>query len=136
MVALLFGGILTFSLMCVCPVDNGECSNGREQVAFPHDMHMDSYDCETCHHAYDKNKENVLDVDELYSENPDIMCASCHDSNNKINTQEAFHRQCIGCHNEESALGQAVVPTMCNECHSSESLASKEYDMIFGRQND
>ncbi|MCD4744525.1 MAG: cytochrome c family protein [Desulfobacteraceae bacterium] len=136
MVVLLFGSILTFSLMCACPIDHGECSKGREPVSFPHDMHMESYDCEVCHHAYDENKNNVLDVDELYSDNPDIMCSSCHASENKINTQEAFHQQCIGCHNEEATLGQAEVPTMCRDCHYSESHASTEYDMIIKGQND
>ena len=102
-------------------------------MLFPHDMHMESYDCEICHHVFDEDKNNVLDIDELYDDNPDIMCSSCHDSDNKITTQEAFHQQCIGCHNEEKTIGQAEVPTMCNECHSSGTLISTEYDMVIKR---
>ncbi len=130
MVVFLFGGIIAFSLMCACPIDKGECDKGRKPVPFPHEMHMESFDCEECHHIYDEDKNNVLDIDELYSDNPDILCSSCHNSEHKINTQEAFHRQCIGCHNEEATLGQAFVPTACNECHRSVPVDSTEYDVI------
>lgn len=130
MVSLLFIGIMTFSLMGLCPVDNGRCSEERESVPFPHDMHMDFYDCETCHHIYDENKENTLDPMELDNGGTNVQCSSCHDLNNKINTQEAFHRQCMGCHNEVAVLGQNIVPTACKECHRSESMVFTEYDMI------
>ena len=133
---LFFAGIGILSLMGACPIDKIECSKKREPVGFPHEMHMESYDCEVCHHVYDENKNNVIDTMELYEDNPDIMCSSCHASDNTINTQEAFHRKCLGCHNEEATMGQAAIPTMCNDCHRPESEFLNEYDMIIRGQND
>ncbi len=120
--------------MGACPVDVAEGSKERASVAFPHEMHMESYDCEVCHHKYDSNKNNILDIDSLEEGNPGIMCASCHDSNNKINTREAYHRLCIGCHDAKAQNNQALVPTLCNECHKPESMVSIEYDMIIKGQ--
>ena len=133
---LFFAGIWTLSMMGACPIDKIGCSKERESVPFPHEIHMESYDCEICHHVYDENKNNVVDTMELYEGNPDIMCSSCHASDNKINTQEAFHRQCMGCHIQAATMDQAAVPTLCNDCHRPESMVLTEYDMIIRGQND
>jgi len=127
---LVLGGMASFSMIDACPVEKVECDKQREAVSFPHDMHMGSYDCEDCHHVYDENKNNVLDAMELYSGNPDIMCSSCHASGSKIHTRQAFHRQCIGCHNEAVTMDQASAPTMCNECHHPVGEASTDDEMI------
>jgi hypothetical protein len=92
--------------------------------------------CLLCHHRYENGK-NVLDVDELSAGNPDeviklsitppsepndLKCASCHNSinkTNKISARDAFHRQCIGCHNEESKG-----PGLCGECHKRTNQSS------------
>ena len=34
-----------------------------------------------------------------------------------LNAEEAFHRNCIGCHTEAVAKRKAKAPTNCNECH-------------------
>ncbi len=133
MVCVFVGGMVTFSFIHTCSESPAACPAKHKQrfpVAFPHDMHMESFDCEACHHDYDDKKNNVLDTMELYSGNEDIMCSSCHASDNKINTQEAFHRQCIGCHNEEATMNKAVAPIMCNECHRPEAMTPTEHEMI------
>lgn len=107
----------------------------RPSVAFTHDDHMGSYECLDCHHRYEDG-ENVLDEDELTDVEPDeiimlnlpqeelsgIKCASCHNKDNKImKSREAFHRQCIGCHEKES-----VGPVLCGECHLRSNQASAD----------
>lgn len=100
----------------------------RPPVAFTHESHMGSYECLDCHHKYEgDSKENVLEEDELTEIEPEaiimldlpkvelngIKCASCHNKDNKIvKSREAFHRQCIGCHEKESKG-----PVLCGECH-------------------
>jgi len=125
---------VAFSFIHTCPANTAACAKHEHKqrlpVAFPHDMHMENYDCEECHHVYDENKNNIVDTMELYSDNPDIMCSSCHASNSKINTQEAFHRQCIGCHNKEAAIDEATGPIMCNGCHHHAVDASMDDDLI------
>lgn len=101
----------------------------RPPVIFDHDTHMGEYECLQCHHRYEDG-ENVLEEDELTDIEPDelitlnvmpeeelsgIKCASCHNykkEKSTLNSMEAFHGQCIGCH-EEKASG----PVLCGECH-------------------
>ena len=132
MVCIFFGGMVAFFFIHTCPANTAACTKHKQRfpVAFPHDMHMADFDCEDCHHDYDDKMDNVIDTMELYSGNEDIMCSSCHASDNKINTQEAFHRQCIGCHNEEAKMSKASVPIMCNECHRPAAMTPTEHEMI------
>lgn len=88
----------------------------RGSVAFPHELHMGSFDCLDCHHDM-KDGENVLDEADLEEDNPDIMCASCHNADSKIERREAFHYQCMGCHNKFRLTQEATGPTLCGECH-------------------
>lgn len=109
----------------------------RPIVTFDHQSHIDREDakeqekCLTCHHKFNNNdkKTNILSIDDVYStsydeiikldiNNPEdpsgFECSTCH--NNKtitnINNREAFHGQCIGCHEKE-----AKGPVLCGECH-------------------
>nr|WP_320190710.1 cytochrome c3 family protein [uncultured Desulfobacter sp.] len=79
---------------------------------FPHEDHMAFLDCLDCHHDY-KNGTNDLDEDELYEGNPDIQCATCHNGKTSFPALQAFHRQCIHCHDTQ---GQG--PVVCGECHT------------------
>ena len=128
------GCIAPFYVMHTCSLNSDLCSKQshkhRFPVAFPHDMHMESYDCEECHHEYDDEKNNVIDTMELYSGNEDIMCSSCHTSETTIDTRRAYHRQCLGCHDKEIAMNQAAAPTMCNECHRPSALTPTEDEII------
>jgi c(7)-type cytochrome triheme protein len=88
----------------------------RPPVIFPHEVHMGLYDCLECHHDY-QNGENVLDEDSLEEGNPAIQCANCHNGKTSPDLQEAFHRQCIGCHIDVRKSGQPSGPEMCGDCH-------------------
>ncbi|MEZ4551217.1 MAG: cytochrome c3 family protein [Desulfobacterales bacterium] len=128
----LVAGIVIFSLQKPCPIE--ECGrNGlRERVGFPHEAHIVLYDCLVCHHVYDDQRNNILDPGELYEDNPDIRCIACHKPNAAIGPMRAFHRQCIGCHNEESAAGRSSGPNMCSECHRPQETIPPDYEMIIG----
>lgn len=121
--------ILSISAECTGNGNTAHVSRQRPPVVFNHDSHMGNNECRQCHHRYENGK-NVLVEDELASVTPDgvmtldissqkelngIKCASCHNSRNKINKigiRDAFHRQCIGCHEAKSAG-----PVLCGECH-------------------
>ena len=83
----------------------------RSPVRFFHDMHMGEYECLACHHDM-QNGENVLDESNLEEGNPAAMCASCHGVDSKTNRTKAFHRQCMGCHDNVDKG-----PILCGECH-------------------
>ena len=91
--------------------------NSRGSVMFPHEVHMGVIDCLDCHHDYDKSGENVQDEYDLVDDNPDILCGSCHNPKEKIDRMEAFHYQCVGCHNNSKMTSDPTGPTMCGECH-------------------
>jgi hypothetical protein len=88
----------------------------RGPVLFDHELHMYDFDCLDCHHVME-NGENVLDDADLFEGNPDILCASCHDSESEIDRTQAFHYQCMGCHNNYSLTSEPTGPTLCGECH-------------------
>jgi DNA-directed RNA polymerase subunit RPC12/RpoP len=79
-----------------------------------HEMHMDSYECLTCHHRYEDN-ENVLDESELEEGNGDVHCATCHHPDRVL--RDAFHDQCIGCHNAYNDTESTALPVLCGDCH-------------------
>jgi c(7)-type cytochrome triheme protein len=88
----------------------------RGPVSFPHEVHMESYECLDCHHDMEDG-ENILDEGDLEEDNPDILCSACHNAEAKIKTQEAFHRQCMDCHNAGSMAAEPTGPTLCGGCH-------------------
>lgn len=79
-------------------------------VRFNHQLHAEipEITCTTCHHT-DKGKEIAGD------------CRSCHPAQKvtgKLNTREAFHKQCINCHKEREKKNQAAGPAKaCSGCH-------------------
>jgi len=72
------------------------------KVQFDHMEHVGDYglSCNDCHHNLSEGETE-----------PDT-CGSCHlpDADDPIKRSEAFHNQCIGCH-------QGGGPTKCNGCH-------------------
>jgi hypothetical protein len=123
--------VLTISTVCIGGDDaTKKIKKQRPNVAFTHDSHMGNYECQQCHHRYENGK-NVIEEnqDELMEIEPEgtmtldvnlpddasaIKCASCHNNKTvtKIKSREAFHGQCIGCHEKE-----AKGPVLCGECH-------------------
>ncbi len=66
------------------------------QVTFPHDLHHQQYDCQTCHHT-----------DGYQS------CGQCHGARaDAPKRKDAFHALCKDCHSKE-----ARGPAKCKECH-------------------
>ena len=88
----------------------------RSAVLFPHDMHMEYFDCLGCHHKYE-NGENILYEEDLEEGNPDICCLNCHKPDHKVDPEQAFHRQCIGCHEKYRKKGETTGPVLCGSCH-------------------
>ncbi len=80
--------------------------NGGGAVIFAHQIHCEDYgiDCETCHH----------DGSDAYP-----SCGSCHlrqgDTSGTITRTEAFHAQCMGCH--EDAQSGPYRKDQCRSCH-------------------
>lgn len=79
-----------------------------------HEMHMDSYECLTCHHRYEDD-ENVLDESELEEGDGDVRCVSCHHPARAL--RQAFHNQCIGCHDTQNDTESLSLPVLCGDCH-------------------
>lgn len=88
----------------------------RGAVAFPHELHMEGFDCLDCHHKME-NGENVLDESDLDEDNPETYCGACHNDQSKLKRKEAFHYQCMGCHNEYKMTQEVTGPLLCGECH-------------------
>jgi len=114
-----------------------------EPVAFAHRIHdeITGGDCGVCHHRYswdanDRVGESIVDLHdsigvtlggpcaschEDMKENPPQSCARCHrlpneaDDPARLGLKGAYHRQCIGCHEEH--MEPAPAPTECNSCH-------------------
>jgi c(7)-type cytochrome triheme protein len=89
--------------------------NSRSGVFFPHELHMDSLDCLTCHHVFE-NGENTLEEDEI-DDDGSASCRNCHDSSTAINLEMAYHRQCISCHRDLNRNLDNDLPITCKDCH-------------------
>lgn len=93
----------------------------RPPVTFPHEFHMERFECLDCHHRYENGK-NVLDEDELAEGSPAARCSTCHSLKDKCDLQKAFHRQCLGCHVNQKTPGEPTGPRMCVGCHKHSLL--------------
>ena len=98
-------------------IDNASAysSKKRSAVYFPHENHMETIECLSCHHDY-QNGENVLDEDEL-EEDGRAGCATCHYRDASIELKTAYHRQCMGCHRLVNKQEDAGLPITCQNCH-------------------
>lgn len=89
----------------------------RPAVAFAHNQHVElGLSCKDCHHVYEKGK-NVLDEAKLEQGNQAIRCSACHGPRFRIDLEEAFHDQCIGCHRRSQKEKKKTGPRFCGECH-------------------
>ena len=77
------------------------------KVRFTHKHHTSEewygFECTDCHHEYEGGEGEVP-----------TACRECHyeDSEEIPTTSDAFHQQCIGCHED---MGTA--PVDCSQCH-------------------
>jgi c(7)-type cytochrome triheme protein len=103
-------------------------SRERSPVAFAHMYHISNgIECKTCHHRF-KGGKNILDETELQEGAEGTKCGACHKDKagfrfspdldaTKRNLQQAYHRQCMGCHRQVSQEGKKSGPVTCGECH-------------------
>lgn len=89
----------------------------KPPVRFSHERHPKSrMACEQCHHDYKGGRRN------LWREGQPVeKCQACHKLTAKrglIDIQEAFHRQCKGCHLAKRKVRQSAGPIKCEGCHS------------------
>ncbi|RPJ07678.1 MAG: cytochrome c class III [Deltaproteobacteria bacterium] len=90
---------------------------GRSPVPFPHSRHIEAGpSCKDCHHLYENGK-NVLDESTLEEGNPGVHCSACHSSKSRIDLEQAFHHQCMGCHKRFLKEKKKTGPRLCGECH-------------------
>lgn len=84
----------------------------RPAATFAHDQHNEKAgveDCVLCHHG---GSDGVQDTESSTEGTP---CADCHAAQadkGATSLNRAYHRQCIGCH-EQSGKG----PLACGQCH-------------------
>lgn len=79
------------------------------KVLFTHKKHSSTdwygFECTDCHHTYEEEEGELP-----------VKCGECHyedeDSEDIPNLEDAFHDQCIGCHED---MGTA--PVDCSGCH-------------------
>ena len=86
--------------------------------------------CETCHHAYDEEKEKLF-----YDKGAEGSCRYCHGAEReekRIPFREAAHLECIACHrqvdamNEKDGKDRKSGPVHCAGCHGPEERARIE----------
>jgi octaheme c-type cytochrome (tetrathionate reductase family) len=122
---------------------SGAKADDYEPVLFSHRIHdgLTGGDCGVCHHRHASEEGDRIGVDlneyhglmgvklggpcaschDDMSTRPPQSCARCHglpnekDSPSRIGLKGAYHRQCIGCH--EQQLKPASAPTACASCH-------------------
>lgn len=88
--------------------------NTRGPVDFPHELHFDVADCSDCHHMVE---DGEVVPNEDPEEGEDSQCGTCHNDDAKIKKREAFHYQCIRCHDKFRMTKEPTGPTLCGECH-------------------
>ncbi|MCG8471237.1 MAG: cytochrome c family protein [Desulfobacterales bacterium] len=126
-------------LFLLAPGMTQAAAKQRPAVPFPHGMHTEAAECLDCHHDYEgAGGENILDEGDLddYEDemmldsvnNPepgDVNCIACHSKGGKakLGSMDAFHNQCITCHETEKAG-----PVMCGECHVKMAQDFEEED--------
>ncbi len=89
----------------------------RPDVTLLHNRHVESgLSCKDCHHIYENGK-NILDESKLEEGNKDVRCLNCHGSKSGLNLEQAFHKQCIGCHTKSQKEKKKTGPQYCGGCH-------------------
>jgi len=89
----------------------------RPAVTLPHNRHVEAgLSCKDCHHIYENGK-NILDEGKLEEGNKDARCFTCHSPKSRLNLEQAFHKQCIGCHGKYQKEKKKTGPPYCGGCH-------------------
>ncbi|OGP69094.1 MAG: hypothetical protein A2169_02660 [Deltaproteobacteria bacterium RBG_13_47_9] len=84
------------------------------KVTFTHKKHVDlKLDCKKCHHTWKAG------------ETTGKLCKDCHKANKDaskkdgggIESKDAYHKDCKGCHDEAKKAKKPAGPTGCTQCH-------------------
>ena len=116
-----------------------------EPVNFDHAMHMDSYDCSSCHHHTlgDEPTNPICIRCHLHpTPSTEVNCATCHlkttvskpqqpDSTSPtpvyhidiLKLKGAYHLLCVNCHQKEAG------PTECLECQDFTAAGRKRFQV-------
>mgnify|MGYP000361040682 CR=1 FL=1 len=101
----------------VLDASKGRSTKKRPPVDFPHLLHVEKgLSCKDCHHLYEKG-ENVLDESKLVEGNEEIRCSTCHGPTSRLHLEQAYHRQCMGCHRKPLKESKKAPPRYCGGCH-------------------
>jgi len=114
-----------------------------EAVTFDHRMHIDLYDCSSCHHHTTGTGAHGARCEKCHAEaaaTTDVSCSSCHEIDAAIASpatksaagtnryhidipvlKAALHLQCLGCHRDENG------PMGCRECHGFTAAGKKRF---------
>lgn len=82
----------------------------RAPVKFYHDKHTSALEPEGCEVCHPQDKEKKFD----------FSYPKIRDEKDKDALMNAFHDDCIGCHNEKAQEGKKSGPVTCGECHKIE----------------
>jgi len=89
----------------------------RPDVTLLHNRHVEAaLSCKDCHHIYENGK-NILDESKLEEGNKEVRCLNCHAGKSGLNLEQAFHKQCIGCHDKYQKDKKKTGPQYCGGCH-------------------
>ncbi|MCJ7705489.1 MAG: cytochrome c family protein [Desulfobacterales bacterium] len=114
---LLANSLMAQSDMMILDSSRGLPGKKRPPVPFPHNLHVEKgLSCKDCHHLYEKGK-NVLDESNLTEGNKEIRCSFCHGSKSRLNLEQAYHGQCMGCHKKPLKEQRKAPPRYCGGCH-------------------
>lgn len=97
---------------------SGPAKLRRPAVVFAHARHAEAIDCLRCHHDIDDYGVNRGSDGQ--------PCGDCHTpeaGDNPVPLTRAFHLQCKGCHQDQTAAGRGQLPLMCGQCHRPEADA-------------
>ena len=109
--------LMAQSDMMILDSSRGLSGEKRPPVPFPHNLHVEKgLSCKDCHHLYEKGK-NVLDESNLTEGNKEIRCSFCHGSKSRLNLEQAYHGQCMGCHKKPLKEQRKAPPRYCGGCH-------------------
>jgi hypothetical protein len=90
----------------------------RPPAAFSHDLHMSSFEdqsCGVCHHVLDESSGELV-----YREGEEFACTDCHEKAAKGRVpglREAYHGSCTACHRSMLNNFMNSGPTTCGQCH-------------------
>ena len=89
----------------------------RPSVRFTHENHfsLEGVSCLACHHEIAPGKNDRGPKLPAAGGDPSVPCESCHTSARSL--QNAFHENCITCHDREKSAGRVTGPRLCGECH-------------------